>query len=339
MKILFYDPATPSPYTQDTLKTSALRGTETSIIRIAHALSREHQISIAEHCRAQHETQSIDGVEYITCDAAHSLNPDIVILLRQANYLELITTHFPKARHFFWMHNLPMRHLYTKRELIIKHGIEIIAVSDYHRLIIENRLKTVWYKNFFNKENKPPITIHTIYNPVEDDLFKDGTEWNSEQMIVTSSPYKGLAQILKHFEKLRYYFPNYQLIIASPIKHDQKLPPNVRYLNPLPQKQLIQYIRESFCVFYPQSERVETFGFIYAEANAVGTPVLAHNFGAAREVLSDSSQLINGNKINNIVRTIAAWQEMRPQVTLKPIFRLSQVIEKWKRLFTVGNRS
>ncbi len=58
----------------------------------------------------------------------------------------------------------------------------------------------------------------------------------------------------------------------------------------------MQHIRESLCVFYPQTQRCETFGLVYAESNAVGTPVLAHDFGAAREVLSSPDQLINGKK-------------------------------------------
>src|SRR5439155_20564566 len=102
------------------------------------------------------------------------------------------------------------------------------------------------------------------------------------QMILASSPTKGLWLTLKTFEQVRKVFPEYELHIATYSIWDksQALPDNVYFMGSLPQGKLMQKMRESFCMFYPQSVRCETFGLVYAEPNAVGTPVLADAFWA-----------------------------------------------------------
>src|SRR5581483_2147599 len=45
-------------------------------------------------------------------------------------------------------------------------------------------------------------------------------------------------------------------------------------------------------VFYPKFVLPETFGLVFAEASAVGTPVLTHDCGAAAEVLADPRQVL-----------------------------------------------
>ena len=334
MNILIYDPATPITYTDATLHQQALRGTESTIVRIAHALSRYHPISIAQHCRNTTDNLISNGVRYISFATAHTLSPDIVILLRHPALIEMITAFFPQARHFLWMHNLPSRHLYTYANFMAKQGWQIIAVSHFHRKKIEMRLQGKWYQRLFRKQ-KGRVPVHVLYNPIADDLDFNEMPIDSNQMIFTSSSYKGLIPTLKLFAMVREQFPEYELLIISPndLDKDIILPKQARSVGPLPPHQLIQHIRESFCVFYPQTERVETFGLVYAEANAVGTPVLAHDFGAASEILSHPCQLINGYNVSTVIEKIREWREQRPIVKAKTEFKLSNVIQSWLRLF------
>lgn len=335
MNILFYDPATPIAYTDLTLKQSALRGTESTIVRIAHALKDYHQITIAQHCRKTIDNQSREGVDYVSFETAHDLNPDVVILLRYHRLLESVATHFPRARHFFWLHNLPSRELHKERNVLAKYDYHLIAVSHFHQQTIEKRLQGKWYQHLFRPKNKtmmPPV--HVLYNPIEDNLRADETPVNPHQLIFTSSPYKGLEQVLKQFEMVSAHFPDYELLIVSPDKLDGHfiLPKRTRLLGSLAPHLLAQHIRESFCVFYPQTKRIETFGLVYAEANALGTPVLAHDFGAAREVLSDECQLVDGHSNKAILEKIMEWRQCRPLIKAKPAFRLSQVVQTWLAL-------
>lgn len=335
MNILFYDPATPLAYTDRTLGERALRGTESTIVRIAHALSNHHHLSIAQHCRPTADNEVSNGVHYISFDTAQQLSPDIVILLRYHRLLENVALLFPHARHYFWLHNLPSRDLHYYRDCLIKHRYHLLAVSHFHRTTIEKRLAGKWYHQLLRRKAlKANIPVSVIYNPIPDDLNPNDSSVKANQLIFTSSPYKGLAQTLKTFAAISDHFPDYELLIVSPdnIAETLTLPQRARFLGSLPPHLLAQHIRESFCVFYPQTERVETFGLVYAEANALGTPVLAHDFGAASEVLSDPCQLINGQDIAALIEKINAWRINRPKVQANPEFRLKNIVAHWLKL-------
>jgi glycosyltransferase involved in cell wall biosynthesis len=335
MHILFYDLSTPVAYSDKTLKTEVLRGTEATVIRVAQALKNHHQISVAQHCRQPGDDCHGDGVNYFSLASAHDLDPDIVVLLRQQEAVTDIVHRFPRAQHYLWMHNLPPRDLYRKKEFMQQHNVQVIAVSHFHRRTIERRLMGKWYQRLFSRAYATAVPVHVVYNPVDDALHPDGTTRKKNQMIFSSSLNKGFELVAKMFNQVLETFPDYELLIASPDKFTKQveLPPRVRFLGPLPHHELIQHIRESALVFYPQWERVETFGLVYAEANAVGTPVLAHDFGAASEILSNADQLINGRDMKAITDKLAQWRKQSPHITMKPAFRLCHVAQSWLDLF------
>ncbi len=161
-----------------------------------------------------------------------------------------------------------------------------------------------WYQQWFlASRSKANVPIHAIYNPIADLLCPDDTVVQANKLLFLSSPHKGLKETLTIFSEVKKYFPHFQLVISNPGYRAMtySLPEQVSFLGVLRHEEVIQQLRESFCVFYPQYIKPETFGLIDAEANAVGTPVLAHNFGAAEEILSDSSQLIDGRQIDAVV--------------------------------------
>lgn len=283
------------------------------------------------------------------------------MLLRQYPLCEEIGAAFPEARKFLWLHNMPSRKLYHYHAALSKYRFEVIAVSHFHQQAIIKRLRGKSLQRIFtsfknllapnareiSEERKhyplsrvssayaQLIPVHVLYNPI-DSLMPDHTRWNPNQLIFTSSPQKGLVTTLKIFEQLRYYFSEYYLLIANPgySNLNIKLPANAQLLGILPHHKVIQHLRESFCVFYPQQIKVETFGLVYAEANAVGTPVLAHHWGAAAEVLSDPGQLINGKNFNEVLEKIEQWRDKRPAVRGKDEFLLKSVIVNWLKLLS-----
>ncbi|HSW71602.1 MAG TPA: glycosyltransferase, partial [Gammaproteobacteria bacterium] len=259
---------------------------------------------------------------------------EVVILLRQYNKLDELAQRFPKARLYFWLHNMPSQQLYQAREALVKHRYQIIAVSHFHRAAIERKLQGKWFHKLFAFSHSDQIPIQVIYNPIEDSLQPDATPVQAEQLLFMSSPHKGLPETLKLFQAVQAVFPEYQLLIANPgyTSLPISLPPQARLLGALPHHQIIQELRRSFCVFYPQTIRTETFGLVYAEANAVGTPVLAHDMGAAREVLSDKQQLVNGRRLSDLLDKLSSWRQKRPLLQGKKEFRLSQVIQAWLQL-------
>lgn len=332
--ILFYDPLCANAYTHHTIHTSALGGTEATIARIAHALSTDHIIYVAQHGRALHQDECVDKVHYISLASAQTLKPDSVILLRQHQLLDTIGRQYPAARHYFWMHNLPPKKFYASIPILKQHHYEIIAVSHFHQRKIEKRLRGTWYQQLARLQfSSQPIPVHTIYNPIDEYLFPDATTPNPSQLLFTSAPYKGLQQTLDAFIKLKQALPDLTLQITSQPIADYHLPNGAEFIGALSFPLLMQKLRESLCVFYPQTERQETFGLVYAEANAVGTPVLAHDFGAAREILSGTEQLVDANNMKAVIEKITEWRRLRPIVTGKPSFRINYVERQWRDLF------
>ncbi|OGT47392.1 MAG: hypothetical protein A3E83_06540 [Gammaproteobacteria bacterium RIFCSPHIGHO2_12_FULL_41_20] len=330
---MFYDVTAPFNYTYATLQERALGGVEATVLRVAHALSCYHDVYIAQRGRLVLENQFAQGVHYVSLVTANQLHPDVVVLLRQSNWLERIGELFPAAQHYFWMHNLPPKNLSASLPALVKYGYEIIAVSQFHRKEIENRLRP-WYSKFSRyRQASTPVSV--IYNPIEDELVPDtNITWNPQQMISLCAPYKGLTMTLDLFDKVLALFPQTQLLVCYPYGELDKsmLAKNVQVLGMIAYYQMIQYVRSSFCVFYPQTSRVETFGLIYAQSNAVGTPVLAHDFGAASEVLNNPEQLVDGRDVKSVLDKLTAWHLARPIVSAKHAFRLSQVTQSWLQL-------
>lgn len=331
MNILFYDTANIPAYSDKTLLMTGLGGTEATVVRIAHAISVYHTVYIAQANRE--EVLESCNVHYIPLDRATQLTPDAVILLRDQKCIATIAQLFPNAKRYLWLHNLPSKTLYSKRWELLHYQYEIIAVSHFHAEKIAKRIAGKWYQTFFRAEVSIPI--HVLYNPIDDDLSPSSdVKVKCKQLIFASAPYKGLNYTLAVFNRVRKKFPDYTLLIATHCHRDREMirQNQMSFLGSVRHSDLMQHLRESFCVFYPQISHVETFGLIYAEANAVGTPVLAHDFGSAREILSHPDQLIDGRDDKAIINKLAQWQEKRLKVKANPAFRLSEVKQHWIRL-------
>ena len=189
------------------------------------------------------------------------------------------------------------------------------------------------------KQHAPEIikgpTVHVMHNPIGDHLSADGTPVDPNKLIFFSSPHKGLSYAVETFHILQQeWFPELKLYIANP----GYLPmppidlPGVTVLSSLPHSEVLQHVREAQCVWYPNLVFPETFGLVFAEANAVGTPVITHPLGAAREVLSDSNPVFDCKDRTKLFDAFSAWRSNRPLVSANPNFRLTEVIARWKKI-------
>jgi glycosyltransferase involved in cell wall biosynthesis len=332
MKILFYDTTAPYVYSLKTLTERAMGGTEATIIRVAQGLSRAHTVYVAQALRNKKDEHEEEGVRYLSLDTAHALQPDRVIVLRDALNLKKVGECYGHSKLFLWIHNFPSKKLFYYKQDLANFGYQIIAVSNYLGGLIEKRLRGKWYQRLGQKQ--PQIKINVIYNPIDDDLLPNATSWQQNKLLFLSAPYKGLADVIKIFLRVRSIFPELKLFIGDSGHREAtfNLPEGVELLGRLPHPEIIQHLRESFCVFYPQYKKAETFGLIYAEANAVGTPVLAHDFGAAAEVLNDHTQLVDGRNLKQVIEKLSEWRQHRPHVRGKSQFKLSEVLKTWNKI-------
>lgn len=244
---------------------------------------------------------------------------------------------FPKAKLFYWMHDIPSKRLWKYKRKLQRLGCDIIAISNYQIELIEKAWRGNVWQRFIDKvvATKKPA-IHVVYNPVDDKLKPDNTPIKNNKLLFYSAPDRGLEIILENFKAVKEKLNHFELHIAHPgysslddYQHLLKQP-GINILGSLSHDDIIKVVREAYCIFYPQAKKPECFGLVYAEANAVGTPVLAHAFGAANEILLNESQLINAKSPHEIIKRLDTWQQQgRPKVALDKKFRPNAVRKAW----------
>jgi len=352
MKILFIDPSCIIAYNNYSLTQGAIGGTESTVIRVANALTEyNNKVYVTQHLRSQDELD-VSGVSYISFVYAKKIVPDIVIILRDYRRLKEFALVYPRAKIFFWMHDLPRLKMRSFRKDFIKLNCLIICVSKFHADATAKILHGTWYDKIYDfifYRQKKSINIKFIYNLIDGNLQIDDTLVEKNKIIFFSSPNKGLQETILHFNAIKKNFPGLKLYIANPgyidlfnckqLNKELLKSDDIVVLGPLKHSDIIKHVRSAFCVFYPQAYKAETFGLIYLEANSVGTPVLAHDFGAAREVLSNSDQLINAKKEANIIGKLKKWYTHgRPKVFRQEKFFKDIIMQNWLAILMDHNK-
>jgi glycosyltransferase involved in cell wall biosynthesis len=277
--IVFLDTVSPLAYDTRSFNERAVQGTESSVMRIAEGLGAW----VMQHNRSSAwerylPVQRIDAVEH-------------VVVIRDSRALGLARQLFPHAQLHLWLHDKLRpgskrgRRLRHDAALLRSARASIICVSDTHRRDVLNTLRWAGIDG---------LPVCTRYNPVDEALHPDGSAVDDRQLVFFSSPNKGLAFALDAFGALRRVMPDLQLVVGNPGYKADALAtlPGVKFLGPQPQAVMHGLVRRSLCTFQPNFRIPETFGLVYAESHALGTPVLTHDFGAAAEIVGDPRQLL-----------------------------------------------
>jgi glycosyltransferase involved in cell wall biosynthesis len=285
-----------------------------------------------------------------------------VIVNREPGALRTVQESYPAARLYLWLHDRiepggkRARSLAAHAALLRRTAVTAVCVSDWQRGGVEAVLR--------GSGAAGEVRALTVYNPVDDTLTPDDTEVDRNKLVFFSSPNKGLPYALDTFDELRRRIPALRLVVGNP---GYKADPaarraGVQFLGAQPQSRMHAEVRGALCTFHPNFVIPETFGLVFAESHALGTPVLTYDCGAAAEVVGDSQQLL-------AVTRAARWYEAtvgalpvswragparlaaaaglfdacgerierwrsggRPQAAPDPRFRLSVIREQWLRL-------
>lgn len=348
--ILFFDPLCAQPYDSDTLLRQAMGGTEATVIRVADAL----QALVAQHNRTSASGRYVPPVR----DPAVGC----VVINRDARALARVSKLYPNARVYLWLHDRVRpgsrraRWLASSAGLLRDLDVRIVCVSDTQRRMVEASLR--WMKA------DERLIARTIYNPIDDWLEPDGTPVDERKLVYLSSPNKGLKFTLDAFRALRRRMPDMRLVVGNPgYKRDGPGGiDGVEFLGPQPQSRMHAHVRSALCTFFPNFVIPETFGLVFAESNALGTPVLTHDCGAAREVIADDRQVLpvtaakrlyerllgpcppRGRALparfaaglglfDDYLQRIRDWRSgQRPVTAADPRFRLSAVAQRWREV-------
>jgi len=342
MNILFIDSKTSENYDFKYMESHSLGGTQSTVLRVARELAKEHKIYISQINRTERYEEH--GISYI--HNSDSLNqqefkPDIIIILRKYRLLKDYSQHYPEARLFVWVHNFQNHDVLGRRHWIAKTDAQVICVSQCHQAHINHILNggLSWVFRLLTLNFKK-IPLSYVYNPIDSAFTKIEGSYDANKLFFFSTPNKGLKEVLQHFKALLKVAPDYQLYIAGSTKEqlesrdldgDLLQSKSVTILGKIPKEEIIAQLRSAFCVFYPQHVHPETFGLIYIEANCVGTPVLAHPFGSTNEVIGNSEQLVDSTNSQEVVDKMLSWQQHgRPEVNCQEKFQLLNVVQRWK---------
>ena len=278
-RIVFMDTVSPLPYDTRSFGARAVQGTEASVMRIADSLGA---------CVMQPNRTSA-WERYLPLQPVATA--EHVVVIREVRALAQARELFPNAQLHLWLHDKLRpgskrgRHLRRSADLLRAAKVSIICVSDTHRRDVLQTLRWAGLDG---------LPVCTRYNPLDPTLQPDGSPFDDRQLAFFSSPNKGLAFALDAFGALRRAMPELRLVVGNPGYKTDPLAtlPGVQFLGPQPQAAMHAQVRRSLCTFQPNFRIPETFGLVYAESNALGTPVLTHDFGAAAEVIGDPQQLL-----------------------------------------------
>lgn len=278
--VLFFDPLCPRPYDEATLRGAGLAGTEASTVRIAAALDAW----VAQHNRSQ--TTGRYRTPATLADLRH------VIVLRDPRALATAARLYPGARLHLWVHDRIEPGSSRARWFAAAAGElrrlrpNIICVSEYQRANVAATVARI--------PGCEQLAVRRIYNPVDDAIVPDGTPFDPTKLVFFSSPNKGLRFTLDAFRALRRRMPDLRLCIGNPGYKDfaARGIAGVEWLGSLPHARVLEEARTALCTFSGNFVIPETFGLVFAESRAVGTPVLTADCGAASEVLDDPRQVL-----------------------------------------------
>lgn len=320
--VLFIDPCAPTAYADHTLYTTSQGGTESTVTRIAEGLgARGWEVTVEQAAR---DTASLSpNAIYTAIGSACEYEVGNVVVLRHPNALLDARRRFPKAKLYLWSHDL-----YTNGHAQAVHIMlqaanakGVICVSNYHRQQI--------------LAEGVPLRVQTIYNPVDPIILPLKTEHNPHQLVWFSSPHKGLKLALELFSKLYKKDSRFTFKVHNPgyFPDAESVPDGVQVMPRGSFLDALKTVSESMCVFYPNTVFPETFGLVFAEADQLGTPVLTHDLGAAREVLDHPRELINCFDDTSVIERVMSWSRgSRPVVRGKPQFKMPRVLNQWEKI-------
>lgn len=314
MSLLFYDPVCPKKYSIHTVNTEPCGGTERSVARIAHALGAPLVTHLCE------DQGSWPGIKQVVC-------------LRDPSALSHARTRAPGAKLYLWCHDIAVIEFCQSLE---RHGgpdTTLLVVSPFHRAQVLQALSFTGY-------SKGLAGIKVIYNPIDDELRPDPAfNVDRKKLVFFSSPHKGLQRTIEVFQMLRKKDPDFRLYIANPgylPSAETDTFENVVNLGTLPHPEVIKQVRTALCTFHMNTIFPETFGLVYAESNAVGTPFLTHALGAVQDLVDHPYELIDCNDTAEVVMRVLEWSRgARPKVFGDPRFRMSKIVREWQAIINV----
>ena len=337
-KVLFFDAVAPYEYNFDIIEKKGLGASESYLLSVANELKKNFDIDISTaHVRYNYTQNDIVFKKLVLEDLDD--NYDTIIIQRNPQNLKILKNKYPNAKIIIWLHDFYESSIWgslsTADLQFICDNSTLLCVSEWHKKNFQTNLDLRKVKNH---------KVKYIHFFIEDkrDISKLPIDYDKNKLCFFSAGHKGLEFTIRIFEKLYQINPKFRLYIGNPTYDQKNVFENskdaVINLNNQTRDQVLWHMKGSLATLHLNRDYPETFGCVNAESNMVGTPVLAYDIGATKEILFDADkQLVNPNPyrvdLNNltyIVETIFSWYNgERPEVKLNPIFEKQKITKKW----------
>lgn len=303
------------------------------VLLVARELAADEHTTVTVAQRSRCYSRDLGRLRFVPLEpllsdaVTHRYNR--VVLVRTRKLLRRMRRLHPEAGVFIWLHTNPATTWKRLGADLVHADAQAICVSHYHRRRVIDLLCATL------SDRRAAQRVHTIFNAVPDELGPDGSHRRRGRLLSLSSPHKGLDEVLTAFAAVRQSLPGLSLAVAHPgyLDWHHALPEGAEWLGPLCPADVIAELRTCELLFYPQQRFAETFGMVIAEANAVGTPVLVADVGAAGEIASSAEQVLGDTSASAITDRLGRWMESGfPTTTVDPAFRLSSVVAEWREL-------
>lgn len=304
-RISIVDGFCPRAYDDRSLTAQPMGGTESAVVLLAEALAGVAIVEVIQHCREETYTSPRD-VRYrgrigdMWRSEAAGAKRDVAIVINSPKLMAMWRRQDPSCQIILWRHNfLSNRHRFLL-DALVEYDATMVCVSRYHQS--DSRRA--------QRHCRKPDRTFVIPNPVQVYRHRH-VQRNLNHLLFCSSPHKGLDEVIERFGEVHRSIPALQLRICNPgyLRDPEVKKSGIVVLGSLTRPQLHAEMAAALCVFYPQTRFRETFGLVGAEANALGTPVLAPaGLGALSEVLVGSGQLLRSVDTPEIVRQLKRWR-------------------------------
>jgi len=337
-KILFFDAVAPYEYNFDILNKKGLGASESYLLAVANELKKNFDVDISTASVRYNYTQNDVVFKQLSLDQLDD-NYHTIIIQRNPQNLKALKNKYPKANFIIWLHDFYESSIWAS---LPNHDLQyiidnttLLCVSEWHKNNFKVNLKLRKIKN-------PKIKYIHFFIEDKKEISKLPIDYDKNKLCFFSASHKGLEFTLRIFEHLYKINPKFKLYIGNPT-YDQKNNfdnnnGSIVNLHNQTRDQVLYHMKGSLATIHLNNVYPETFGCVNAESNLVGTPVLAYDLGATKEVLFDADkQLITSNPyrvdlndLTIITETILTWYKGdRPKVKLNPIFNKQTITNKW----------
>lgn len=359
MNIVFFDSAGGMAYSAKSLENAdnGIGGAEATLARIAIEFAdRGSSVTVVQLALGSSDIREA-GVRWVGSAVADALiaAADVIVVQRRIADAWAIRKKNRGARIVVWYHDwyclrgvqpagpayrTVAKNIFKSNLRAVMHllgRIDVVAVSETHKEAIDGYFR---WTVLSGRVARSSSFCQVIYNPVSKDIERpEDIAFDRNKLIFFSAPWKGLSVVKQAFARLNQRIPELRLYVASPSYgyegQDEQAPDNVIELGCLTHAELTRHVAGALCVFYPARVIPETFGLVFVESHALGTPVLAHPFGSAPEMLT-AQELVDSADHQQIFEKISAWREgRRPVVSAQARFTRSQVMARWARVLGV----